>query len=284
VRNGTGYTEAQIVAGQSNLKHVTSQATAPAGTTFSNGVLAVTAPGTVVDRIWVDGCVIVKASNVTIRNSLIRGVNTNDWKCTGGNQQAGASALNTGNGGGGNGTVANITLMNITVNGQNASGYSGGIADANYTCIRCNVYGFTINMWATSKNTITDSFVHDNNINNGTNHADGIDSDSGVNIVIRHSWVATDATSTWTTGAVNFGGSWGTSHDLTLDNNFLAGITGTDLNVHSSHTNLRITNNAFSNKNGYGGGMFYTSSGALHSSAIWSGNYVPETNALVNRP
>ncbi len=50
-----GFTEAQILAGQSNLTHVV-------------GNLTVTTPGTVINNQWIDGCIAVKANNVTISN------------------------------------------------------------------------------------------------------------------------------------------------------------------------------------------------------------------------
>ena len=83
VLNGTGFTEAQILAGQSTLRHVVGDQT-------------ITQAGTVISNEWIDGCIAVKANNVTIQNSLIHTQDT----CSGGNGQSAGSAINDGGGDG----------------------------------------------------------------------------------------------------------------------------------------------------------------------------------------
>jgi hypothetical protein len=59
VQGSTGYTEAQIVAGQAGFTHYTGTLVATANTTY--------------DHYWINGCIVVNqaAPNVTIQNSLI---------------------------------------------------------------------------------------------------------------------------------------------------------------------------------------------------------------------
>jgi hypothetical protein len=58
VRNGTGFSEAQILAGRSRLKHVV-------------GDLVIRRRGAVISHEWIEGCVSIEAKNVTIKDSLI---------------------------------------------------------------------------------------------------------------------------------------------------------------------------------------------------------------------
>jgi hypothetical protein len=260
-----GYSTAQILAGQSPLRR-------------QSGVLVVSTPGAVIDGIWLDGCIAVRATNVTIKNSYVRAVNAGSYDCTGGNRQAGASAINSGNGSGG--IAAGLQIIDTEVDGQNTAGYSGGIADSNYTCTRCNVHGFTIQLWAGTNVVISESFVHDNNLNSGQNHSDGVMADSGVGVTLRHNWIAMDGGQDWITTAINIGGSWGPGRNLTLESNFLAGFSGSDIHSDPNGASVRVVNNALSNRNGWGGADFV--SGAIPSSAVESGNYVPETGAALN--
>ena len=95
VLNGTGFTEAQILAGQSTLRHVVGDQT-------------ITQAGTVIANEWIDGCIAVKANNVTIEDSLI---DTQD-QCSGGNGQAAPIAINDGGGDGtGSGVVSGLTIV-----------------------------------------------------------------------------------------------------------------------------------------------------------------------------
>jgi hypothetical protein len=256
-----GYTKAQIVAGQTPLKR-------------QSGTIVVSVDGTVIDGVWLDGCIAVRANNVTIKNSYIRATDPNNYNCTGGNRKASASAINNGNGEGA-GQTTGLQIIDTEVDGMDIAGYSGGIGSANYSCLRCNVHGFTIQLWAGTNVTITDSFIHDNNLNHGQHHSDGIMADSGIGITMRHNWVAMDGGQTWITAAVNIGNSWNPIRDVVLERNFLAGYNGADINGSPQGSNVRVVDNALSSRNGWDSTVYLVN--GLPPGSVVSGNYVPET-------
>ena len=274
VKKGTGYTAAQIVAGQSTLTKVTSQSNAPAGTTFSNGNLTVNKEGTVVDRIWLEGCIAVKAKNVTIKNSLIR----TSAACHGGNGGAMGGAINTD----GVGTTG-LLIQDTEVDARNVAYDYTGIGAAEYTCIRCNVHGAVKNFWAGTNVVIKESYTHDLSTRNGDIHSAVIDADSGSNITIDHSFIKAGSTG-YVTAAVQFLSSWGPGQGLTLNNSYLEGGTGADLAMSAQNYNVKVTNNAFSRNNGWGGTTFVYGFNKNNKGMVWTGNYIPETGAALPTP
>lgn len=275
VKNGTGYTAAQIVAGQSDLKKVTSQATAPAGTTYSNGNLSVNTAGTVVDRIWLDGCIAVNAKNVTIKNSLIRTSNG----CSGGNGTGGSNAISSGE----SGTTTGLLIQDTEVDGRNATYDFTVVGTRDFTCVRCNVHGGVKNVWAGSNVVIRESYIHNPSTGGGNIHGEAIMADSGNDITIDHSWVSAKDAPTMT-GAVQFLASWGPGNDLTINRSYLEGGVGTNLATDSRAYNIRVTDNAFSNVNGYGGTSFVYGFNKNNQGMVWTGNYIPQTGASLPVP
>ena len=271
--NGGRYSAAQIVGGQSNLRKVTSQATAPAGTTYSGGNLTVNTAGAVIDRIWLDGCIAINAKNVTIKNSLIR----SSSGCLGGNGSGGSNAISSGE----SGTTTGLVIQDTEVDGLNANYDYTVVGTRDFTCVRCNVHGGVKNVWAGSNVTIKESYIHHPSTRGGTIHGEAIMADSGSNVTIDHSWVSATGAPTMT-GAVQFLASWGPGNGLTINNSYLEGGVGADLATDSRATNIRITNNAFSNVNGYGGTNFVYGFNPNGSGNVWTGNYVPQTGKNLN--
>ncbi len=162
VHNGTGFTEAQILAGQSTLTHVVGDQT-------------ITTNGAVISHEWIDGCISIRANNVTIQDSLIH---TQD-SCSGGNNQAAGSAINDGGGDGtGAGVVTGLKIIDTDVDGMNVNFDYTGISAMNYTCIRCSSYGFIHNFWAGQNVLIQDSYSPYTSTNNSGLHAEAVDADS----------------------------------------------------------------------------------------------------------
>ncbi len=259
VTNGTGFTEAQILAGTSTLRHVVGDQT-------------ITQAGTVISNEWIDGCIAVKASNVTIQNSLIR---TQDG-CSGGNGQAAPSAINDGGVGS---SVTGLRIVDTEVDSMNANFDSGGVSDVNYTCLRCDVHGFVHNFWAGSNVVIQDSYSAALSTNNGSLHTESVDADSGTNITIEHDFLYAGATSNSVTGAFMNGASWGPATHITVDSSFLAGGAGADMAEGCTGSYITVTNTGFSSNNGWGGTDYMYGFNPARPGMVWSGNYVPETNA-----
>lgn len=256
-----GYTEAQILAGQSNLKHQT-------------GDLSITTDGTVIDGVWLDGCIAVHANNVTIKRSLIR----SQGGCQGGNSMAAPTALSSGNSAVNGQGVTGLVIQDTEVDGMNPTFDSGGIGGSDYSCVRCNVHGFHKNFWLARNASITDSYSHDlASPNPSCIHAETVNSDSADHVVLRHSFLKADGASGCVTGAFMNGGSWGPSSHVTIDSNYLEGTAGADAIGSCAATYISYTNNAFSSNNGYGGTLYIYGFNPTGTGNVWSGNIVPET-------
>jgi len=152
VQGSTGYTQAQIVAGQPGFTHKV-------------GDLIITIPGTVIDHYYVEGCVAIKADNVTIKNSLIITMNA----CAGGVQPGGAnqSAISGGLEDASRGAVAakNVTLSYVTVDGSGVDGLgclcdNTGITNYNITADHLDVQGYAKGAYLLGNDKLTESYFH----------------------------------------------------------------------------------------------------------------------------
>lgn len=256
-----GYTETQILAGESPLKHVV-------------GDITVTTPGTVISNEWIDGCVAIDADNVTIEDSLIH---TQD-ACNGGNGGSAGSAVNDGNGA----APTGLMIKDTEVDGMNATGDSYGVSGDNYTCLRCNVHGFSKNIGAFDNVVIQDSYSHDLSLNDQCSHSSTVYADSASNVTVEHSFLRATGTSTQcVNSAFMNGGSWNPPSNDTIDSSYLEGVYGADMQEGCGSTGVRVTNNAFSSDNGYGGTDYVYGFDSHDSGNVWAGNYVPE---LSNEP
>jgi hypothetical protein len=268
VLNGTGFTEAQILAGSSTLKHVVGDQT-------------ITKDGTVISNEWIDGCIAVKANNVTIVNSLIR---TQDG-CIGGNGQAAPTAINDGGGDGtGAGVVTGLNITDTDVDGMNVNFDLSGISGMNYTCTRCNVHGFIHNMWATQNVVIQDSYSANLSTNNGGLHTEAVDADSANHVTIEHSYLYSYTGDDAVTGALMNGASWGPANHIHVDSSFLEGGSGADMVEDCGATYISVTNTAFSSNNGWGSTDYIYGFNPSSAGMVWSGNTVPETGATFPEP
>jgi hypothetical protein len=137
--------------------------------TVHQGDLVVTTPGTVIDGWDVRGRVLVKADDVTIRNSVIRG----------GGPLGSYGALVQSWWGFKNLRVSDSTLQ-ASSPGVNVDGISG----ANYTAERLDISDVVDQVKVIGGNvTVRDSWLHDNfHSDNDPNQADGITHDDNVQI------------------------------------------------------------------------------------------------------
>jgi len=261
-----GWTEAQIVAGQSPLVHTV-------------GNITVTTPGTVIDGRWIDGCIAVKASNVTIKNTLVRTTNA----CFGGDGTAAGSAINNG-GGQVSGVSTNLQIIDSEVDaGQTDDSYDYiGVGAANFSLLRVNVHGTTHTTWVGNHVTIRDSFIHDPSAATLTRHNETIDMDSGDNNVLDHNWVSAwnGNSAAGSTGGLFNGGSWGAPHDNVITNNFFEGGNGTDMVVATAAYNTTVAGNRLSPHTAYGNLYTYSYQGNAGNS--WSDNRDSESGVVIN--
>ncbi len=266
-----GWTETQILAGQSPLKHVV-------------GDVTVTQAGAVISNEWIDGCIAVKASNVTIEDVLIH---TPD-KCKGGNQHSAGSAIDTGNGDGGAGSITNLQVVDTEIDGMDPGVDSNAIGTDNFTCLRCNVHGRAKGAYIDTNVVIQDSYFHDNDTP-GTDHLDDIFFDGGAgHITIEHNWISMKGS--YVTAAVGMVNDYPGSY-ATVDSNYLEGGAGADLVCGAASAkgvayfhHIVVTNNALSPRNGYGGTDFTYAFDPSQPGNVWTNNYNSDTLTPIGQP
>jgi len=147
----------------------------PAGTVLKPvGALELTVPGAVVDGLDVSGCLSVRASNVTIRRSRIRGSSF-----CGSNLVSIAPA------------ASGVLLEQVEIDGEGSNPFYAAVSGGGgYTCRRCNVHGagqgFAV--WGTQPVVIEDSFVHDLYVRDdlGSHNEDVITNGFTAGLVLRH--------------------------------------------------------------------------------------------------
>jgi hypothetical protein len=204
----------------------------PAGTalTVVNGDLTITAAGTVVEGKEINGCVLVKAPNVTIRRSKVH--------CAG--DYAIGSFTQQYSGGG-------LLIEDVEVDCADTSGTA--IADYGTTARRVNIHGCENGFDIDTNITVEDSYIHDLH-ETPTAHTDGIQVAIGEHIVIRHNTIfnpgGTSAIINHPTREV----------DVLITNNLLAGGAYTLYCPRDTSTDVRVIGNRFSTRFSTKGGAY----------------------------
>jgi len=228
VQGGTGYTEAQIVAGQ-------------AGFTSKVGDLTITTPGTIIDHYYIQGCIAVKANDVTIKNSLIVAQNS----CAGGLQNGGPNNAIV-SGGLEDSTrgwvpARNLSLSYLTINGSGADGRGStldnvGFSNRNITADHLDVQGFAKGTYLLGDDSLTDSYFHNVSVNAGAAgiHLEPIFLWNSSNIVIDHNYFHSQ-----TPEGVSSGGNTAAifmkcdlancGKNIVINNNYIRGDGGADI-------------------------------------------------------
>lgn len=276
VTNGTGCTEATVVAGNcpgmtTYVGNVTISSASSAPCTNSGGEC-------VIDHYWIRGCVAVSTTApVLIENSLIRSPNF----CLGGDQSDGVGGANTGNGGAP--LTTGLTIQNTTLDSQNSSSDWKGVAAVNFTCDHCEILGATQGIHVSSNGTFKESYVHDADTGSGGAHEEVINTDSGNGATITHNYLNFTGGTQYVTGGVMIGNTWGPPHNQTISDNYVYGGRGAPFDAPCNGVNISITNNAIetSSTGSYLGGPGtypggFNGGGGTGSGNIWSGNYDAE--------
>jgi hypothetical protein len=197
--------------------------------------MVITQPGTVVDSIDLDGCIFVKASNVTIKRSRIR------KSCVEGSISAQF------------GNFTNILIEDVEIDGLSQSIGDSGIGGANFTVNRANIHHVGSSIRAYGNVKVSDSYLHDNSYG-GESHNSGI-SMRGDNIEATHNTIRCDASWNCSGAFQIYAKDVDTTHiDNVLAQNNLF-YTSTGYCVYGGWTisdsqpgtvsNIRILNNAF---------------------------------------
>jgi hypothetical protein len=279
VQGATGYTVAQIEAGAPGFTHIARN-------------LTIRVAGRRIDHEWISGCVAINATDVTIEDSLITPPDGD--VCAGGNNGTAPSTVNNGDGS----STAGLLIKDTTVDGDNSTGNQFGVSIDEGECLRCNVFGFAKNYSAASNTAahpavFEDDYSHDLSINSCypypggcTTAAGGASSDcahdngfymnSSTYVDLEHDYSILTGAGYCTTGAITNLADYGTPNNMTVTDSYMEGDAGADLYTGKAGAcgtpNIVVTNNAFSDDNGYNGTdlvSFWTPSGNT-----WSGNYI----------
>jgi hypothetical protein len=207
----------------------------PAGTklTVHNGNLVITQPGTVIDGLDIRGFVSVKAKDVTIKNSIVRGAPTTKYQGLVTSESTGSL------------TIVDSELFNETPNW-----YVDGLRGQNITAKRLNIHDVIDTMHIYGNNvTLESSWLHDTlHYADDPSHSDGTHDDNiqivkGDNLKFVGNRVegAYNAAMMFTQGS-------GIVSNVTVDKNFFGGGACT-INIAESGkgaiNGLSFTNNTF---------------------------------------
>lgn len=141
----------------------------PAGTTLkASGSITVTKAGTVLSGLDVSGCVDVRASNVTIKRTRVRG------SCASGTISTGDFNKYT-----------NILIEDVEADGLKQSTSFPVIAFSGFTCRRCDVHGGGHGVQLGRNVVVEDSWIHDASSGDGS-HNNAIAGFSSFDLVFRH--------------------------------------------------------------------------------------------------
>ncbi len=235
----------------------------PAGTqlTAHSGDITVTTAGTVIKGMDVSGCINVRAANVTIIDTRVRG-----------NCNYVVGSYSTG-----------LTIEDSEVDGMNSAGASVGIGYAGFTALRVNVHGSQDGINANGNVVVQDSWVHDLNEYNGS-HNDGIQITEGSNIVLKHNRIENHLDET---SAIMVGADQGNVSNVTVDSNLLAGggyslYGGEDPPAGNSIASIVLSNNAFTTEYYPNGGAYGPVTARNDSQITFTGNHWYETGKAIN--
>ncbi|MBL7501232.1 right-handed parallel beta-helix repeat-containing protein [Frankia sp. CNm7] len=223
--------------------------------------MTITKPGTVVDGMDVYGCITVAADNVVIRNTRIL---CKDWY--------GVRAFADGR------ESRNLLIEDVEIS-CGGNGEFMAVAFSNYTARRLNVHDCGDGLRAADNVTIEDSYIHDL-VAGPDVHNDGIQSDGGSNVLIRHNRIEVRFSQT---SPILMSTNTAPISDVVVEGNYLAGggyclYAGTTGG--GPVTNMRVVNNRFSQKFFPKCGYWGPATGA-GPDTVWSGNVWDETNVPV---
>jgi hypothetical protein len=198
----------------------------PAGTKLTpSGSISLTKQGQMVDSLDITGCVEVHAANVVITKTRIRCTDYYPVRMFPG---------------------ASLTIEDSEIAASGGSATSG-IAFGDYTARRINVHGAADGLKSDNNVLVEDSWIHDNWLGVG-DHADGVQSTGGSNVVYRHNFIDVVDHGSGHGGGPNacfqVGNENGIVSTFVIDGNWLYG-GGWVINFGGGGTGNRIVNNRF---------------------------------------
>ncbi len=176
----------------------------PPGTSLQpSGDLDIERSGTVIEGLDIDGCVDVRANDVTIRASRIT--------CA---RPTTAVRLFDGYGG--------LTLEDVEIDGSGV--VSTAVGFSHYKLLRANIHHVIDGPRVGTATVVQDSYVHDLVRTDGS-HNDALQVTGGSNIVVRHNTLDAydEASGDYFNAAIQVGSSKAPVEDLLIEGNYLNG-------------------------------------------------------------
>jgi hypothetical protein len=247
----------------------------PAGTKLRTvGQLTVTKAGTVIDSVRAE-CILIWASNVTVRRSLVRGA------MCGSDRQ-----IEVAHG------AKNAVIEDTEIDGARIRASGAALGGANFTCRRCNIHGAARGVQIGDNVVLQDSYVHDL-YGTATSENSAFVSNGGQHVVVNHCTLEQNDVPTGGF-ALALIPDFGVLNDILVENNLFnggtysvwAGDAAADKNPAWKARNTRFINNAWGRK-------FFAKSGYYGPAAafprdmpgnVWSGNHWVDTKKSIPTP
>jgi hypothetical protein len=248
----------------------------PPGTRLRDvGELTIRKAGTTISGVRAR-CIVITASNVTVRKSLVRG-----GSC-GSARQVETSEK-----------VRNVLLEDVEIDGAKVHAEGAGLGGSGFTCRRCDIHGMARGVQPGDYAVIEDSYIHDLYGTSISENAD-FQSNGGSHYVIRGNQFDMNRVPTGG-GVLSLYGEYAPINDVLVENNLFNGggsysVWGADQrdsndkNPAYSARNTRFFNNAFGRRY-YSKCAQYGPVAAFNTRATgnkWSGNYWLDTRKPVN--
>lgn len=248
----------------------------PPGTKLRDvGELTIRKAGTTISGVRAR-CIVIRASNVTVRRSLVRG-----GSC-GSARQVETSE-----------NVRNVLLEDVEIDGARVHAEGAGLGGSGFTCRRCDIHGMARGVQPGDHAVIEDSYIHDLYGTSISENA-SFQSNGGGHYVIRGNHFDMNRVPTGG-GVLSLYGEYAPINDVLVENNLFNGggsyaVWGADQrdsddkNPAFSAKNTRFFNNAFGRKY-YSKCAQYGPVAAFNTRATgnrWSGNYWLDTRKPVN--
>ncbi len=223
----------------------------PSGTILTNsGSITVTTDGAVVENRNVSGQIIVRAKNVTIRNTRIT---------SGDYYPISYDARDN---------VSGLVVEDTEIIGTNDA-VTACISFGEYTARRVHCRGGADGFKADGNVLIEDSYVHDLRESEGS-HNDGVQTTGGSNVTIRHTTIDLRGD---TAEVFQLGTEWGSNSNWTIEDNLLAGGGWVFNSGSDPVSGMIVRNNRFAGTRGYGI--------AQPGSSTFTNNYYDATGAPI---
>jgi hypothetical protein len=166
----------------------------------SDAEFQINTPGTVIDGKDIQGCVSIKANNVTIKRSRVRCDSYFPIRIYEG--------------------IRNAVIEDTEIDGMNSGATNAAVGFEYYTLRRVNIHNTGEGPHMGTDVLVQDSYVHDL-ANCDICHNDAVQSSGARNVVLRHNTFINDADGK--NAVVRIATEQGDSHNFLVENNLLAG-------------------------------------------------------------